>query len=71
LVAPREAWEAVQLRNFNVEVVSPEPSPRPTAAVQIAELKKQLADLQKALEALEASLQSESANKPQPPAEPK
>lgn len=59
------------LDNLHVEVISPEPSPRRTAAVQIAELKKQLAELQTAMESLEAALQSESTNKPQPPAEPK
>ena len=71
LIRIREAWDSVQLRDLNVQVITSEPSPRPTAAVQIAELKRQLAELQKAMESLEAALQSEAANKPQPPAEQK
>lgn len=71
LIRIREAWDPVQFRDLNVQVITPEPSPRPTAAAQIAELKKQLAELQKTMESLEAALQSESADKPQPPDEPK
>jgi serine protease Do len=52
-------------------VLHADPAPGQSVASQLAALKKQLADLQKSMAALEAAIQSESANKPQPPAESK
>jgi membrane-associated protease RseP (regulator of RpoE activity) len=71
MVRMREAELAHRVALNAIVETGVEPAPHPTAAEQLAAVKKQLAELQKSVEALEAALQAAPAVKPATPEEKK